>query len=60
MRTPRLNDIIKAQKLKKEGMSYMDISRKVLGREDKKTIYRWMKVNVGKKIKELSTVAKKS
>lgn len=56
-RPPRIKDIKKAQELRKKGLSFAQISYAVLKREDKKTIYRWCKIDVGKKYpEELSTV----
>jgi hypothetical protein len=56
MRTPDINAIIRVQKMAKKKIPYRQISMKVLGRVDSKQIYRWVRVDVKEKIKELSTV----
>lgn len=43
---PRINDILRAQELRKQNMSYREISWALLKREDPKTIHRWIHTDV--------------
>lgn len=45
-RKPNTKLILKAQELIKKGLSYSEVSRLLLNRIDKKTIYRWVRYKI--------------
>ncbi len=47
-RPPRYKDIKKAQEMRKRGLSFREISKLLLKRNDPTTIFRWMKYDVSK------------